>query len=357
MVQEVQNADKQYLARFATTNFQAFYSYTDFLQERPMLGYIFKRLLLVIPTLIGVMSINFLLMQLAPGGPVEQTIAKIENLGHLSEAAVGQNTLYKGSIGLEPELIEEIKKLYGFDKSLSERYFQMLFHFACFDFGESFYSQSSVLSIIAQKLPVSISLGIFSTLIIYLISIPLGIAKAVRNGSHFDVISSVIIVVLNAIPAFMFGVVLIVLFCGGSYFDIFPLRGLVSEHFESLNMWGKIKDYLWHLFLPVLCISIGGFATLSMLSKNCFLEEIHKSYVISAKAKGGSESYILYKHIFRNAMLLIVSGFPAVFVGAFFSGSLLIEIIFSLDGLGLLGYESVINRDYPVIFGTLYIME
>ena len=176
-----------------------------------------------------------------------------------------------------------------------------------------------------------------------------------RNGSHFDVISSVIIVVLNAIPAFMFGVVLVVLFCGGSYFDIFPLRGLVSENFESLSMWGKVKDYLWHLFLPVLCISIGGFATLSMLSKNCFLEEIHKSYVISARAKGGSESHILYKHIFRNAMLLIVSGFPAVFVGAFFSGSLLIEIIFSLDGLGLLGYESVINRDYPVIFGTLYI--
>ena len=201
----------------------------------------------------------------------------------------------------------------------------------------------------------SISLGVFSTLLIYLISIPLGIAKAVRNGSKFDVLSSVVIVVLNAIPAFMFAVVLVVLFCGGSYFDIFPLRGLVSENFESLSVFEKIVDYLWHLFLPVLCISIGGLATLSMLSKNCFLEEMHKSYVMSARAKGGSEKHILYKHIFRNAMLLIVSGFPAVFVGAFLSGSLLIEIIFSLDGLGLLGYESVVNRDYPVVFGTLYI--
>ena len=258
-------------------------------------------------------------------------------------------------MGLDSELIEEIKKLYGFDKSLSERYVEMLWRFVCFDFGESFYAQSSVLSIIAQKLPVSISLGVFSTLLIYLISIPLGIAKAVRNGSKFDVLSSVVIVVLNAIPAFMFAVVLVVLFCGGSYFDIFPLRGLVSENFESLSVVGKIIDYLWHLFLPVLCISIGGLATLSMLSKNCFLEEIHKSYVMSARAKGGSERHILYKHIFRNAMLLIVSGFPAVFVGAFLSGSLLIEIIFSLDGLGLLGYESVVNRDYPVVFGTLYI--
>ena len=320
-----------------------------------MLGYILKRLLLLIPTLLGVMTINFLLMQLSPGGPVEQSIAKMENLSQITEAPTGSNTLYKGSVGLDSELIEEIKKLYGFDKSLSERYVEMLWRFVCFDFGESFYAQSSVLSIIAQKLPVSISLGVFSTLLIYLISIPLGIAKAVRNGSKFDVLSSVVIVVLNAIPAFMFAVVLVVLFCGGSYFDIFPLRGLVSENFESLSLFGKIVDYLWHLFLPVLCISIGGLATLSMLSKNCFLEEIHKSYVMGARAKGGSERHILYKHIFRNAMLLIVSGFPAVFVGAFLSGSLLIEIIFSLDGLGLLGYESVVNRDYPVVFGTLYI--
>lgn len=320
-----------------------------------MLGYIFKRCLLIIPTLIGVMSINFLLMQLSPGGPVEQTIAKIENQGHIGEASVGQNSIYKGSIGLEPELVLEIKKLYGFDKSLGERYIQMLWNFARFDFGQSFYAQSSVISIIVQKLPVSISLGIFSTLLIYIISIPLGIAKAVRHGSMFDMVSSIIIVVLNAIPAFMFGVLLIVLFCGGSYFELFPLRGLVSDGFESLSIWGKIKDYLWHLCLPVLCISIGGFATLSMLSKNCFLEEIRKSYVVCARAKGGSENHILYGHIFRNAMLLIISGFPAVFIGAFFSGSLLIEIIFSLDGLGLLGYESVVNRDYPVVFGTLYI--
>ncbi|RDU59163.1 microcin C ABC transporter permease YejB [Helicobacter marmotae] len=317
--------------------------------------YFLRRLLLIIPTLLGVMSINFILMQLSPGGPIEREIAKIENLGHLSEAALGSNTLYKGSIGLDPEFIEEIKKLYGFDKPLLERYIQMLWNFARFDFGESFYAQSSVLSIIAQKLPVSISLGFFSTLLIYLISIPLGIAKAVRHGSKFDVISSIVIVVLNAIPAFMFGVVLIVLFCGGSYFDIFPLRSLVSDDFETLSIWGKIVDYLWHLCLPVLCISIGGLATLSMLSKNCFLEEIHKSYVVCARAKGGSELHILYGHIFRNAMLLIISGFPAVFIGAFFSGSLLIEVIFSLDGLGLLGYESVLNRDFPVVFGTLYI--
>ncbi len=235
------------------------------------------------------------------------------------------------------------------------RYLQMLWNFAKFEFGESFYAQTDVLTLIIQKLPVSISLGVFSTLLIYLISIPLGIAKALHNGSKFDMISSVVIIVLNAIPAFMFGVVAIVLFCGGSYFEIFPLRGLVSENFDTLSTFGKIKDYLWHLFLPVLCISIGGFATLSMLSKNCFLEEIHKSYVICARAKGGSENHILYRHIFRNAMLLVISGFPAVFVGAFFSGSLLIEIIFSLDGLGLLGYESVVNRDYPVVFGTLYI--
>lgn len=320
-----------------------------------MLGYILKRLLLIIPTLLGVMTINFLLMQLSPGGPVEQSIARLEGLGHLSEASAGTNSIYKGSIGLDSELIEEIKKLYGFDKSLLERYLQMLFNFATFNFGESFYQKASVLDIIISKLPISISLGIFSTIIIYLISIPLGIRKAVRNGSRFDVGSSIIIVVLNAIPAFMFAVMLVVLFCGGSYFDIFPLRGLVSENFESLSTFGKIKDYLWHLCLPVLCISIGGFASLTMLSKNCFLEEINKAYVISARAKGGSEAHILYRHIFRNAMLLIISGFPAIFVGAFLSGSLLIEIIFSLDGLGLLGYESVVNRDYPIVFGTLYI--
>ena len=256
--------------------------------------------------------------------------------------------------GLE-ELIEEIKKLYGFDKSLGERYLQMLWNFAKFEFGESFYAQTDVLTLIIQKLPVSISLGVFSTLLIYLISIPLGIAKALHNGSKFDMISSVVIIVLNAIPAFMFGVVAIVLFCGGSYFEIFPLRGLVSENFDTLSTFGKIKDYLWHLFLPVLCISIGGFATLSMLSKNCFLEEIHKQYVRLALSKGLSQSQVLYRHIFRNAMLLVISSIPSTLLGIFLTGSLLIEIIFSLDGLGLLGYESIITRDYPVIFGSLYI--
>lgn len=320
-----------------------------------MLHYIFKRLLLLIPTLFGILTLNFLLIQIAPGGPVERTIAQLENLNKPAESTIAQKTLYKGAVGLDPELIAHINALYGFDKPLLERYVIMLKNYMCFDFGESFYRQNKVLDIIKEKLPVSISLGVFSTLIIYLVSIPLGIAKARRHRSGFDVASSFVIIIANAIPSFLFAIFLIVLFAGGSYLDIFPLRGLVSEDFHTLSLIDKIKDYLWHLALPVFCISIGGFATLTMLTKNCFLEEIHKTYVQTARAKGASEQAILYRHIFRNAMLLIVSGFPVVFVSMFFSGSLLIEIIFSLDGLGLLGYESVVNRDYPVIFGTLYI--
>ncbi|WP_394958475.1 microcin C ABC transporter permease YejB [uncultured Helicobacter sp.] len=320
-----------------------------------MLAYISKRLLLLIPTLFGILTLNFLLIQIAPGGPVERTIAQIENLNKPTESTIAQKNFYKGAVGLDPDLIDHINKLYGFDKPLLERYLIMLKNYLCFDFGESFYRQSKVLDIIIEKLPVSISLGVFSTLIIYLVSIPLGIAKARRHGSSFDMASSFVIIVANAIPSFLFAIFLIVLFAGGSYFDIFPLRGLVSENFSTLSPFDKLKDYLWHLVLPVLCISIGGFATLTMLTKNCFLEEIHKTYVQTARVKGISEGKILYGHIFRNAMLLIVSGFPVVFVSMFFSGSLLIEIIFSLDGLGLLGYESVVNRDYPVIFGTLYI--
>lgn len=320
-----------------------------------MLHYIFKRLLLLIPTLFGILTLNFLLIQIAPGGPVERTIAQLENLNKPAESTIAQKTLYKGAVGLDPELIAHINALYGFDKPLLERYVIMLKNYVCFDFGESFYRQNKVLDIIKEKLPVSISLGVFSTLLIYLVSIPLGIAKARRHRSGFDVASSFVIIIANAIPSFLFAIFLIVLFAGGSYLDIFPLRGLVSEDFHTLSLIDKIKDYLWHLALPVFCISIGGFATLTMLTKNCFLEEIHKTYVQTARAKGASEQAILYRHIFRNAMLLIVSGFPVVFVSMFFSGSLLIEIIFSLDGLGLLGYESVVNRDYPVIFGTLYI--
>lgn len=286
---------------------------------------------------------------------MERTIAQLENLNKPAESTIAQKTLYKGAVGLDPELIAHINALYGFDKPLLERYVIMLKNYMCFDFGESFYRQNKVLDIIKEKLPVSISLGVFSTLIIYLVSIPLGIAKARRHRSGFDVASSFVIIIANAIPSFLFAIFLIVLFAGGSYLDIFPLRGLVSEDFHTLSLIDKIKDYLWHLALPVFCISIGGFATLTMLTKNCFLEEIHKTYVQTARAKGASEQAILYRHIFRNAMLLIVSGFPVVFVSMFFSGSLLIEIIFSLDGLGLLGYESVVNRDYPVIFGTLYI--
>ncbi|MGI0405795.1 microcin C ABC transporter permease YejB [Helicobacter himalayensis] len=320
-----------------------------------MLGYISKRLALLVPTLFGILILNFLLIQLSPGGPIERTIAKLERLDKPAESAIAQKSFYKGSNGLEPELIEQIQKLYGFDKPLIERFFIMVKNYALFDFGESFYRQQKVLDIIIEKLPVSISLGFFSTFIIYLISIPLGIIKAKRHGSAFDIATSFVVVIFHAIPSFLLAIFLIVLFAGGSYFDIFPLRGLVSEDFAQMSFWEKIKDYLWHLCLPVFCISIGGFATLSMLCKNCFLEEIHKTYVQTARAKGASEQQILYKHIFRNAMLLIVSGFPMVFVGMFFSGSLLIEIIFSLDGLGLLGYESVVNRDYPIIFGTLYI--
>lgn len=320
-----------------------------------MLAYISKRLLLLVPTLFGILTLNFLLIQIAPGGPVERTIAQLENLNKPTESALAQKSFYKGVAGLDPELIAHINKLYGFDKPLLERYFMMLKNYLCFDFGESFYRQSKVLDIIKEKLPVSVSLGVFSTLIIYLVSIPLGIAKARGHNRGFDVASSFVIIVANAIPSFLFAIFLIVLFAGGSYLDVFPLRGLVSENFSTLSPLEKLKDYLWHLVLPVFCISIGGFATLTMLTKNCFLEEIHKTYVQTARVKGASESRILYGHIFRNAMLLIVSGFPVVFVSMFFSGSLLIEIIFSLDGLGLLGYESVVNRDYPVIFGTLYI--
>ena len=320
-----------------------------------MFVYICKRLALLVPTLFLILVLNFLLIQLSPGGPIERTIAKLENLDKPTESSIAQKSFYKGSIGLDSELIAKIEQLYGFDKPLGDRFFSMVKNYLCFEFGESFYRQESVVNIIFEKLPVSVSLGVFSTLIIYLVSIPLGIYKAKKYGSTFDIATSFLIVLVYAIPAFVFAILFIVLFAGGSYLDIFPLRGLVSENFAQMDFLEKSKDYLWHLCLPVTCLSLGGFATLSMLSKNCFLEELNKTYVQTARAKGASEDRILYKHIFRNAMLLIVSGFPMVFVGMFFSGSLLIEIIFSLDGLGLLGYESVLNRDYPIIFATLYI--
>ncbi|WP_027182673.1 microcin C ABC transporter permease YejB [Desulfovibrio inopinatus] len=335
-----------------------------------MTAYVLRRLLLMIPTLLGIMTINFFVVQIAPGGPVEQYIARLHHAGGgVMERVTGQgggetrpmasttdsNSNYRGSQGLDPEIIGRIKKMYGFDKPIWERYVDMLKHYAMFDFGESFFRNERVLDLIISKLPVSFSLGFWSTLIIYAISIPLGIKKAVRHGSPFDVWTSTAIVIGNAVPVFLFAILLIVLFAGGSYFNWFPLRGLTSSNFDQLSLLGKIGDYFWHLALPVTAIVIGGFATLSMLTKNSFLEEIHKQYVVTARAKGLDEKGILYGHVFRNAMLIIIAGFPAAFISLFFTGSLLIEVIFSLDGLGLLGFESTVSRDYPVMFATLYI--
>lgn len=318
-----------------------------------MREYIFKRILLLIPTIFGIMCINFAIIQLSPGGPVELMIAKYSTLS--TQESYQNNEQYRGKQGLSEDLVEEVKKLYGFDKPILERFFIMIKNYISFDFGESFYRKSNVLDIIKEKLPVSISLGIFSTILIYLISIPLGIRKAIKSGSKFDIVSSALIILAYSIPAFLLAILFIILFCGGNYLDIFPLKGIVSDNFSSLSIGGKILDYLWHITLPVFCITIGGFATLTLLVKNSFLDEINKQYVLIAKTKGLSEGGILYGHIFRNAMLIVIASFPSAFVAMFFTGSLMIEIIFSLDGLGLLGYESIINRDYPIVFASLYI--
>lgn len=334
-----------------------------------MLNYLIRRLLLIIPTLFVILTVNFFIVQVAPGGPVDQAIALIENgsqagQGGLSGGDTAQaksevlnkaESTYRGSRGLDPQIIALIEKQYGFDKPIFERYLDTLKNFVCFNFGDSFFKSESVVNLIIKSLPVSISLGLWSTLIVYIISIPLGIRKAVKDGSQFDFWSSTLIIIGYAIPAFLLAVLLIVLFAGGSYWDIFPLRGLTSVNVDQLDLWGKIKDYTWHICLPTIAMVISGFASLTMLTKNAFLDEISKQYVVTAKAKGLSERQILYRHVFRNATLLIISGFPAAFIGILFTGSLLIEIIFSLNGLGLLGYEAIIQRDYPVIFGTLYI--
>ncbi|MBP2167564.1 microcin C transport system permease protein [Erwinia toletana] len=333
-------------------------------------AYLIRRLLLIIPTLWAIITINFFIVQIAPGGPVDQAIASAQferssglpggDTGISSGRSALNNTnpgdsQYRGARGLDPEVIAEITKRYGFDKPLHERYFKMLWDYARFDFGDSLFRSASVIQLIKESLPVSVTLGLWSTLIIYLVSIPLGIRKAVHNGSAFDIWSSTLIIVGYAIPSFLFGVMLIVLFAGGSYLDWFPLRGLTSPQFDALPWYGKITDYLWHITLPVLATVIGGFATLTMLTKNSFMDEIRKQYVVTARAKGLDEKKILYRHVFRNAMLLVIAGFPATFISMFFTGSLLIEVMFSLNGLGLLGYESTIQRDYPVMFGTLYI--
>lgn len=327
-----------------------------------MLSYILRRLLLIIPTLFGILLINFIIIQAAPGGPVEQAIAKLEGLdggtsrfaGGGSEVATASNA-YRGAQGLDPELIADIERQYGFDKPAPQRFWLMISNYLRLDFGESFFRDAKVTDLILEKMPVSISLGVWSTLIMYLVSIPLGIAKATRHGSPFDVWTSSIIIVGYAIPAFLFAILLIVLFAGGSYWNWFPLRGLTSDNFEELSLLGKIADYFWHLALPITALVIGNFATLTLLTKNSFLDEINKQYVMTARAKGLSQTQVLYGHVFRNAMLIIIAGFPSAFIGMFFTGSLLIEVIFSLDGLGLLSFESAINRDYPVVFGTLFL--
>ena len=327
-----------------------------------MLAYIFRRLLLIIPTLFGILLINFIIIQAAPGGPVEQMIAKLEGFdgatsriagGGAEVSVAGSN--YRGAQGLDPELVAEIERMYGFDKSAPERFWLMLKSYAQLDFGSSFFRDAEVIDLIIEKMPVSISLGLWSTLIMYLVSIPLGIAKATRHGSAFDVWTSSMIIVGYAIPAFLFAILLIVLFAGGSYWDWFPLRGLTSNNFDELSFTGKLLDYFWQLALPVTALVIGNFATLTLLTKNSFLDEINKQYVVTARAKGLSNNRVLYGHVFRNAMLIIIAGFPAAFIGIFFTGSLLIEVIFSLDGLGLMSFEAAINRDYPVVFGTLFI--
>ncbi len=334
-----------------------------------MFAYIVRRLLLIPITLFGIMVVNFVFAQLAPGGPVEQMLARvqgtaIEATGRISgaggqEAApapqAGGDGGYRGAQGLPPEFVAEIERQFGFDKPAHERFFTMIANYARFDFGESFYRDREVIDLVLEKLPVSISLGLWSTLIIYLVSIPLGISKAVRDGSTFDVATSSVVIVGYAIPSFLFAIFLVVLFAGGSFLQIFPLRGLTSIGWEQMSWGERILDYFWHITLPVTALVIGGFAGLTMLTKNSFLEEINKQYVVTARAKGLAERRVLYGHVFRNAMLLIVAGFPNALVGILFTGSVLIEVIFSLDGIGLLGFEAVVNRDYPVMFGTLYV--
>ncbi len=320
-----------------------------------MLGYILKRLLLMIPTLLGILLLTFTVIQFVPGGPVDQMVQLLKGHAGGEEVAASTANVYRGSRGVDPEKLAEIKALYGFDKPAHERFFEMLRRFARFDLGTSYFQHQDVWTLIRSKLPVSISLGLWTFLLTYLISVPLGIAKAVRHGSTFDLVSSTIVLVGYAIPGFVLGVALLVLFGGGSFLQLFPLRGLTSDNWEQLSLVGKMLDYLWHITLPVAASVVGAFAVTTMLTKNTFLEEFRRQYVLTARAKGLSERRVLYKHVFRNAMIPLVTGFPSAFIGAFFTGSLLIETLFSLDGLGLLSYESVMKRDYPVVMGTLYL--
>jgi microcin C transport system permease protein len=338
-----------------------------------MSAYILRRLALMIPTIFGIMLVSFVVIQFAPGGPVERVIAQLTgddvsatarvsggggDLGRAAQPGVGGeavNSKYRGAQGLDPKFIKELEQQFGFDKPAPERFFLMLWNFIRFDFGKSYFRDAKVIDLIKEKMPVSISLGLWMMLLTYLISIPLGIAKAVRDGSSFDVWTSTVIIIGYAVPGFLFAILLIVLFAGGSFYSIFPLRGLTSDNFAMLPWYEKILDYFWHLTLPILSMMLGAFATTALLTKNSFMDEIRKQYVTTARMKGLSERRVLYGHVFRNAMLIVIAGFPGAFIHAFFTGSLLIETIFSLDGLGLLSFESVFNRDYPVVFATLYI--
>ena len=347
-----------------------------------MAAYLLRRLLLIIPTMLGIMAISFAVVQFAPGGPVERIIAQMQgtdvdataritgggsggdfngveaNRGNVSDESI--NSKYRGAQGLDPEFIKRLEKQFGFDKPPLERFGLMLWNYIRFDFGQSYFRDISVLKLIAEKMPVSISLGLWMTLLSYAISIPLGIRKAVKDGSRFDTWTSAVIIVGYAIPGFLFAILLIILFAGGSFWDLFPLRGLWSDRYVTMPFWQwvtnpvAILDYFWHLALPLTAMALSAFATTTLLTKNSFLDEIRKQYVVTARAKGLTDRQVLYGHVFRNAMLIVISGFPGAFIGAFFAGSLLIETIFSLDGLGLLGFESVLNRDYPVVFATLY---
>ena len=319
-----------------------------------MAQYILKRLLLMIPTLFGVMLVTFVVTQFVPGGPVEQLVSQMQGRGDVGEAGAANSGLYRGATGLEAEQIEKLNALYGFDKPAYERFGLMMINYTTFNFGESYFHNKSVVELVVSKLPVSISLGLWSFFIVYSISIPLGIAKAIRDGSQFDVITSTAVLIGYAIPGFVLGIVLLVLFGGGSFFSLFPLSGIASDNWRELAWYVIVLDYLWHMVLPIICVVIGSFAVNTMLTKNSFIEEIRKQYVLTARAKGLSENAVLYKHVFRNAVIPLITGFPAAFVMSFFAGSLLIETIFSLDGLGLLSYESVLIRDYPVVLGTLY---
>lgn len=332
-----------------------------------MAAYVLRRLLMMIPTLLGILLLNFMIVQAAPGGPIDQMLARFEGMssdsstrlqsggGEVVSGSSGGDAQSRGSRGMSDQFVKRLEERFGFDHPPHERFFSMVKDYARFDLGKSFVSGEKVTVMMLDRLPVSISLGLWTMLLVYLVSIPLGIRKAMHHGSRFDIWTSGLVIVGYAIPGFLFAILLIVLFAGGSYWDVFPLRGLTSPDFDTLSVWGKIKDYFWHITLPVLASAIGSFATLAMLTKNSFLDEVHKQYVLTARAKGANDKQVLYGHVFRNAMLIIIAGLPAALIGIFFTGSLLIEVIFSLNGLGLLGFEAVMNRDYPVIFGTLYL--